>query len=302
MEKVVSFSNEGQKMYGIVHEPEAIPETFEKKTGVLMLHSGRQARRGPHHFYVKVARALCAEGFTVLRYDNRGSGDSEGLEDQTLEDWFSDALCSIEYFHHTFALEKLILWGLCGGAVLAILCAAKKPSAVDSLILCNLFYKMDVASYKGEFKTVYKKLLTIDFWRKMIFASPIYYLRKGAPNVKRRFLRAFFPSRFDQTFEETAAEYIHALPRDFAKATKPTAFIFSTADPVFAGFETEFFGNPLWSQHLTGIPLQLFRIQGADHNFSSLDYEIMAIEKTLKWAANRAAGSPPPPPWNGILT
>jgi hypothetical protein len=134
----------------------------------------------------------------------------------------------------------------------------------------------------------------------MITASPLYYLRKGAPNVKRRFVRAFFPSQFDRTFEDSAAQYIRALPRSFAKAAKPTAFIFSTADPVFSGFETEFFGNPAWRPYLMEIPLSIFRIEGADHNFSSVDYETTAIEKTVDWAVNRATGSRLPPPWRGI--
>ncbi|MFP4037743.1 MAG: alpha/beta fold hydrolase [Desulfobacteraceae bacterium] len=288
MEHVVVFSNKGQKMYGIVNEPEIVPGGFKHKIGVIIFHSGGQARRGPHHFYVKVARALCSEGFTVLRYDNRGAGDSEGSEKQTLQDWLSDSLCAMDFFRDSLRLERLILWGLCGGAVLAVLCAQRRPGSVDSLILCNLFYKMDIASYKGEFKAVYQKLLTMEFWRKMISASPLYYIRKGVPNVKRRFMRAFFPSRFERTFEESAAEYIRALPASFAQAGKPTAFIFSTADPVFSGFETELFGNPLWVRHLKGIPVEVFPIEGADHNFSSLDYEAMAIEKTVSWAVGRA--------------
>lgn len=300
MERVVTIGNAGQKMYGIAHEPEAVPDTFKRKIGVLILHSGRQARRGPHKFYVKVARALCAEGFYVLRYDNRGYGDSEGPEEQTVEEWFSDALRAMAFFHDSFGLEKLILWGLCGGAVLAIHCAAKRPEVIDSLVLCNLFYKLEIASYKGEFKTVYRKLLTFSFWRKIFSASPIYYIRKGAPNVKRLFMRAFFPSQFDKSFEESAVPYMRSLPESFARASKPTAFIFATADPIFSNFEAELFGHPVWRDHLKGIPIELSVIEGADHNFSSVEYEKRAIEKSVAWAVNQATHSNHPPPWTGI--
>jgi pimeloyl-ACP methyl ester carboxylesterase len=300
MERVVTFNNAGLKMYGIVHEPEIIPGAFNKRLGVLILHSGRQARRGPHNFYVKVARALCAAGFYVMRYDNRGYGDSEGTEHQTAEAWFSDALYAMEFFHHSFGLEKLILWGLCGGAVLAIHCASRWPDTIDSIILCNLFYKIDIASYRGEFKTVYRKLLTFSFWRKMLSASPIYYIRKGVPNVKRRFMKAFFPSRYDKSFEESALPYMRSLPETFSKVSKPTLFIFATEDPIFANFEEELFENPAWSIHLEGIPIRLSVIEGADHNFSSLPYEQSAIKESVDWAFNQATNARHAFPWKGL--
>jgi pimeloyl-ACP methyl ester carboxylesterase len=291
MEKVVSFVNNGCKMYGIVHIPDDIPAAFSEKIGVVILHAGRQARRGPHKLHVKVARALCLKGFYVFRYDNRGYGDSEGSENQRVEDWFSDAMRAMRFFSESLALDKLILWGLCGGSVLAIHCAAQEPSMIDSLILCNLFYKSDIANYRGEFKTVYRKLLTLGFWRKILSASPIYYIKKGAPNVKRVFIRAFFPNQFEKSFQESVTRFVQSLPYNFSKASKPTLFIFSTAAPLFGDVKEELFGDPLWRKHLDGIPTELSIIEGADHNFSSVNYERSAIDKTVTWAISRAVNS-----------
>jgi len=289
MEKVVSFVNKGLKMYGIVHIPDEIPVSFNnRKIGVLLLHAGRQARRGPHKFYVKVARALCEEGFYVLRYDNRGYGDSEGTENVTANEWFDDALHAIKFFSEYQSLDKLILWGLCGGSVLAIHSAANEPSKIDSLILFNLIYRPDIANSKGEFKTVYRKLLTLGFWRKFFSASPIYYIKKGYPNVKRLFKRAFCPSQFEINFEDSVIRLVDSLPNSFSLASKPTSFIFSTGDPLVGNVNEDFLGNPVWSKHLKGIPIDLSFVEGADHNFSSVEYEKAAIDKTVTIAVKRA--------------
>lgn len=290
MEKAIVFSNEGQKMYGILHEPDSIPNPFIEKIGVIIFHAGRQSRRGPHHLYVKVARALCESGFFVLRYDNRGYGDSEGKKQQTPEDWASDAMCAMNFFLTACELRNMILWGLCGGAVLAVHCAARQPGIVDSLILCNLIYKMELGKRKEEFKTVYRKLLSFNFWRKMLSASPTHYLRKGLPNLKRRFMTAFFPNQVEIDFEESAVSYLRSLPKSFSIASKPTLLIFSGVDPAVSGYEKDFLGDPLWGEHLKGIPIDVFSIGGADHNFSSIEYENKAIEETVLWAVNRTAG------------
>lgn len=275
-------------MYGIVHIPDAIPAAFSQKMGVVILHAGRQARRGPHKLYVKVARALCREGFYVFRYDNRGYGDSEGSESMTMDDWFDDALHAIKFFFKSQSLDKLILWGLCGGSVLAVHCAASEPSKIDSLILCNLIYRPDIADPRGEFKTGYRKLLTLGFWRKILSASPIYYIKKGIPNVKRLFTRAFFPSQFEMSFNDSVMRLVQSLPDSFSKASKPASFIFSTADPFVGNIKEDFLGNPVWRKHFKGIPIDLCLIEGADHNFSSIDYERAAIDKTIAIAVNRA--------------
>jgi pimeloyl-ACP methyl ester carboxylesterase len=291
VEKVVSFVNDAWKMYGIVHIPDAIPATFSQRIGVVILHAGRQARRGPHKLYVKIARALCQQGFYVLRYDNRGYGDSEGSENLTMYDWFSDASCAMGFFMESLALDKLILWGQCGGSVLAIHYASQNPSVVDSLILCNLMYKPGQTVFRGQFKATYRKLLDFSFWRKFLFTSPVFYFKKSAPHVKRFFLKAFFPDQFDKSLEESAIKYVKSLPYSFSRAARPTLFIFSTSDPLVGDVEEELFGDPLWRKHLDGIPTELSIIEGADHNFSSVNYEWSAIDKTVTWAMSRAVNS-----------
>src|SRR5215472_19382863 len=56
-------------------------EKNEDKPGVILLNPGIVHRVGPGRIYVKIARALAAKGFVVLRFDFSGIGDSAARHD-----------------------------------------------------------------------------------------------------------------------------------------------------------------------------------------------------------------------------
>ncbi|MBI5440038.1 MAG: alpha/beta fold hydrolase [Deltaproteobacteria bacterium] len=288
MEQVVTFGNSGKTLYGVLHLPEPGGSRPHGGLGVLLLHAGRQARRGPHNLYVKVARALCRAGFPVFRYDNRGYGDSEGPETVGVADWIADAHRALAFFRDAGGVDRVIVWGLCAGSVMAVHCAAEAPSAADSLFLCNLIYKTNVGTGIG-FRSVYGKLLTIAFWREFLTASPLYYLKKGVPNVLRRLRAVLFPTAQEDEFGKASHRYIRALPERLAAAGCPTCFLFSTADPLVGRPLEELFGNPVWQRALAKVSTELSLLDGADHNFSSLEFEAAAIDRTVAWALQRAA-------------
>lgn len=88
-----SFVNQGQKIYGMIHRPlkkEHVP-------AVVILHGFAGTKIGKYRIYVKVAQKLAENGILAVRFDFRGSGDSEGdISEMTLEGEVSDAVAALK--------------------------------------------------------------------------------------------------------------------------------------------------------------------------------------------------------------
>ncbi|MFZ2422579.1 MAG: alpha/beta fold hydrolase [Anaerolineae bacterium] len=132
-EQLISFQNQGQTLFGMIH----IPPGAGPFPAVLIFH-GFTADRNEHHFLlVKAARALMAAGLVVLRFDFRGSGESEGDFSQvTIEGEISDGLAARAWLRGHPAVDPDLV-GVCGisvgGAVAA--CLAGRTQDVPSLVL-----------------------------------------------------------------------------------------------------------------------------------------------------------------------
>jgi pimeloyl-ACP methyl ester carboxylesterase len=84
----------------------------------VMLNSGILHRVGASRTHVQLARALAAEGFTSLRFDFSGIGDSEVRRDALpIEERFvSESREAMDYLSSAVGIEQFVLGGLCSGA------------------------------------------------------------------------------------------------------------------------------------------------------------------------------------------
>lgn len=117
----ISFMNEGQKLIGVLHRPAGASR--DKIPAVVLFHGFTGTKVEPHRIFVKAAEALAREGIAALRFDFRGSGDSEGdFEDMTLQGEISDARASLDYLSGIPGIDddNIGILGLSmGGAVAA---------------------------------------------------------------------------------------------------------------------------------------------------------------------------------------
>ncbi len=151
MEQILEFVNrEGQRLVGIVHIPEA--RTRKENIGVLMLQAGLKDRVGAHRLYVKIARMLCNQGFFVFRFDSHGVGDSGGEMHRGLsvdnfklieQGCFSgDANDAVQSFIDRKQLDRVVMIGLCGGGITAII-SASVDKRIENVILLDPSVTMD---------------------------------------------------------------------------------------------------------------------------------------------------------------
>jgi|CZKH01.1.fsa_nt_gi exosortase A-associated hydrolase 1 len=127
----VSFLCDRARLYGILHHP-----SQPSDCGVLLLAGRPALRSGRHRLFVLLARAWAESGTPVMRFDYRGSGDSEG-EMGTLEQTHVDISAAIDAFQSSMpGLQEVVLWGQCGGAADAIL-YAPQDSRVTGVVLAN---------------------------------------------------------------------------------------------------------------------------------------------------------------------
>jgi hypothetical protein len=111
-EEVVRFGSDEQ-LVGIVSQPEAASQT-----AVTLLNAGVLHRVGPHRLHVLLARRLAELGFTALRLDLGGIGDSVASSDAAT--FRESAVADTRLALSGLAARRHVLFGICAGADNAI--------------------------------------------------------------------------------------------------------------------------------------------------------------------------------------
>ncbi len=131
-EKPFFFPNGSYKLFGVLHEP----KNDSTGEGFVFCHPFAEEKLWSHRVFVNFARALAKLGYTVLRFDYMGHGDSQGkFEEASIDTRLSDIHCAIHILKANFKNTlKINLLGLRLGSTLCAL-AAEADSSVNRLIL-----------------------------------------------------------------------------------------------------------------------------------------------------------------------
>ena len=252
----VTFENEGQMMIGVVHRPDEDRNgRRDGRPGVVIHHGFTGTKVEPHRIFVKMAERLAALGIVALRFDFRGSGDSEGnFEDMTFGGEVSDALVALDYMLENEGIDpgRLGVLGLSmGGAVAA--CVTGRSAKVRTAALwaavadLNLFRHMaaDITAELGDVE---------------------YYDRNG--NLVGR------------AFIEGLDGYVPY--REVADGKTPVLVVHGDQDPTVPVDHAHKFTAALKQ---AGNPYRLHIVEGADHTFNSHAWETEVIDVTARWFA-----------------
>jgi len=269
MEEPVAFESQGQKIYGVLSRP----ERDDRRTGVVLVHGWTGCRIGPNRILVKMARALAAEGFSVLRFDLRGRGDSEGdFDDADLDGMIADTCAALDFVKSAVDARSLAAVGLCSGGNVVIGAATLRDD-VDALVpMSTLPFQPEQKKAQrlkksgGVAKEYFKKLFRAETWKK---------LARGAVNFGMVKQALFGHLRTPAEGERNPKDSARDIMRDFANYRGRALFIYGGADPE-AGDSRNHFEN-FGKEH--GLALEFHVAAGSNHNFSSAEWEADVIER-----------------------
>jgi len=251
MQRACYFSNDGQQIAGTVHLPNGVGPF----PAVVLYHGFTGHRTEAHFLFVKTSRALEQAGIASLRFDFRGSGESEGrFQDMTIESEVSDALAAFSTLAELPEVDekRMGVLGLSlGGLVAASVTGFEKR--VKSTVLWSA-----VASLA---ETIGRRLT--DEAKRSLQSDG--YVDIGAHALGKGFfetMNAFDPLQL------------------IAKSSQPLLVVHGAADesvpPEHADRYEAKAGHGLRR-------VEKFIVEGADHTYTSLAWESAVIQRSTTW-------------------
>ncbi len=247
------FEVKGQTITASLHVPETTPAP-----GVVMCHGFTGTRMEAHLLFVKAAREFCAAGMNVLRFDFRGSGESDGtFEKMTVEGEIADALAAVEFLREQPSVDpaRIALLGLSLGGLVAA-CAASRSERVRGLAL----------------------------WSSVADLMAVFSAREGWDELQAAVDRDGYVDhgafRIGKGFYDDCAR-VDPLA-ELAGFDGPALVVHGSEDHTVPPSHDD-----MYIDALPGADKRKHIVAGADHTFSSIAWEQEAIGVTREWLAKR---------------
>jgi pimeloyl-ACP methyl ester carboxylesterase len=277
------------RLVGVLSKPDHA-EGARPRTGVVMITTGATSRAGPGRLHVRLARAWAALGYSVLRFDLGGAGDS--LDERAPESWGqpydlarTDEVCAAaRWLRDTQGVEEVLLFGVCSGAYNAFHAALRGADA-RSIVLVNpaIYYvgadqsveeSPDKALFAGY--VVQRGLVSREKWRR------VFTTRDGFTAATDRMKELMHEKALAGLAQLLRARVRHVLERWHVVRTKPSLLVqdldrLSTGGMnvaiIFAADEpgehyARAVGGDSFERLLDRSNVDLVRVDGGDHIFS----------------------------------
>jgi len=273
-ETPVSISSGGEQLIADVHVGGA--------EGVLLLPGWGGTRYGPQRILWQAAAALAAAGFTTLRVDFRGRGDSTGDPAAvTLDDMIADAVAAGHYLQTQQGVTRLHLVGLCSGGNVALGAAAQLPCA-GHLVCWSLLPFMEHKATAAKQGTPRAALLT-HYLRKALQWESWVKLVRGEANVQGA-VKTLARDKEGDAAEKRRKTSARDILADLADFRGSLHLLFGSADPEAAGSQAFFEG---WRRQ-QGMAGHTRIIANAPHNYYTAQWTAEVIAQTVAWLAGEA--------------
>jgi pimeloyl-ACP methyl ester carboxylesterase len=176
-------------LFGVLTRSATGARGLKSDSAILLLNVGGNYRVGPNRVYVKVARDLAAAGYSVLRMDVSGIGDSridEGFSsDSMYRDYATaDVSAAIDMLQKR-GYKRVFLLGICSGAYLAFQTALQDPRVNGQMIVNARLLEWDAEKngpWQASMQQYYK---STRYYRQALFRGDVYArLLRGEVNVR----------------------------------------------------------------------------------------------------------------------
>jgi fermentation-respiration switch protein FrsA (DUF1100 family) len=250
MEELHLFiENEGERISTVIHIPEKTPAP-----AVVFSHGFTGNRIEAHRLFVRTARKMSKAGFVAVRFDFRGSGESDGeFEEMSISSEISDLNSVLKFLldKKEVSREKIGLVGLSLGGVVSILTTARNPIA-KAVCTWSSPARLELLSSLRD-----------------SFGADLSQIEKGYVELPSGY-------RIGRVFLEDALK--HDILDDCAKISpRPMLIIHGSQDNVVPVEHARM----LYDR--AGEPKKIVIIEGADHTFNRRDWEDKVIELTIEW-------------------
>lgn len=164
LEKAVTFGD--SSLVGIMSQPAG--GVTSNNTGLIIMNSGILHRAGAGRLHVKIARAMAAQGFTCLRFDHAGIGDSGARRGSSTfeESALVEVGQAIDYLEKRAQLKSFVLFGLCSGADVSFEYGIDDPRVVGIAQLDPWFYPTTKSRVNMLWKMYLPKLFSPLAWQR----------------------------------------------------------------------------------------------------------------------------------------
>lgn len=283
MERHCYLEVAGARLLGVIHE--ADDAATRLPLALVYLHGWAGYRIGPHQMFTKMARRAETQGFTSLRFDFRGRGDSEGATaETTLTTMIEDALAATEYVLAKTGATQVALIGDCSGSEVAIGAGPQHPQIAAQVlwsapIVAGDRARTDLAKRKSVLSAYGQKLLRRDTWSKLVRGNLqtdqiLKVIRGGGKGAGEQ--------------GDASDRAIDWFAR-FSGFRGPRLFIYGGNDPTTAGCLAHY--AELCDE--AGQRFDLHVVEGANHAFYSLAWEDEVIDTSLTWLRAQALSEAP---------
>jgi len=297
-ESALTFGRSSTLM-GVVTEPGTVG-LRNKSIGLLLLNAGLIHRVGPHRLYVKFARRLAELGYTVLRFDFSGIGDSRQRCDKLPfpESAIQEAREGMDCLEDSRAMTRFILLGICSGADVAFGTARSDPRVIGAVLVngglaefgdTTGFWKH--AADRSRFRDVRSRLMSPrSLWRALTARSDYGRILESLSSLVRS-----RPGRHE--WQAVGAGWFSELHSLMDRGIR-IQMVSSEGSPTWEALRLTMSHSPAV---LNGSPnLSIEMIPKTDHSFTLLWAQDRLIELVSNWAektpglrsAERAASAP----------
>lgn len=243
----IEFKNEGQKIVGVLNIPNK-----QNPPAIIMCHGFTGSKGNVHDKFYKAAKRFCENGFAVLRFDFRGSGESEGeFVNVTVSSEVSDLKAAISFMEKQ-GYGKIGVVGSSLGGAISIVAYNKK---IKSMVLWN-----PVTNLRETFVNLIPNVQKLEKNEFIIFKNEY----KGKEfKIGKKFWREL------KTFD--VSKYLK-------KVKCPTLILHGDKDTIVPLKHSE--------KAIKIVKSKIKKLQiikGAEHGFYEPLYETQVINFTLKW-------------------
>lgn len=238
----------------------ALPDSARQ--AAVLVHGGGVTRE-EGGFFTRLAAGLVQAGVASLRFDLRGHGESEGLqEDLTIAGILSDVRAAIGRLRAEAGVRRVALLGTSFSGGICGYYAAQHPDDLATLVMLN-----PLLNYKKRF----------------INDKPYWQDEQISDNAGRELLAQGYIAH-SPTFRLGRAllnEVFYLRPHSvLADIRAPTLIVHGTKDTFIPVESSRWAAEQLTAEH------QLIEVDGAQHGFAVHDDPSYAHPQSLRWQAD----------------